>query len=156
MSANNRTHRILSPMSGTLIPLHQVPDQIFSQGLLGDGIAILPADGKILSPVDGRISAVMDTLHAYGFETEDGLELLVHVGLGSLTLRGQAFRCYVTMGQQVKAGDLVAEVDLKLLEENGICAITPVVICEGGNDLILTTSEGSVTAGETTLMALKE
>ena len=101
----NRTHRILAPMSGTLTPLQQVPDQIFSKGLLGEGIAILPEDGKILAPVDGVISAVMDTLHAYGFETEDGLELLVHVGLGSLTLRGEAFRCHVTIGQQVKTGD---------------------------------------------------
>ena len=150
----NRTHKILAPMSGRLTPLQQVPDQIFSQGLLGEGIAILPEDGRILAPVDGVISAVMDTLHAYGFETEDGLELLVHVGLGSLTLRGEAFRCYVNIGQQVKAGDMIAEVDLKLLEENGIPAITPVVICEGGDGLARNMAEGSVIAGQTTLMTL--
>lgn len=151
-SVSKRTDHILAPLSGMAVPLAQIPDAIFSQGLLGDGVAIQPEEGNIYAPVDGIVCAVTDGRYAYGFETEDGLEILVHVGIGSLTLQGQGFCSHVQPGDPVKAGDPVAEVDLRLLEEKGIPSITAMVICEGGDDRILRKNLGPVKGGETTVI----
>ena len=145
---------ILAPLSGQAIPLEQVPDDVFSQKLLGDGIAINPTDGKIYAPVDGEVSTVAETLHAYGFTSGDGLEILVHVGLDSVKLRGEGFTSYVHAGDKVKAGQLVAEVDLKYLISQGVPAITPVLICEGAEDVELSKASGEVKAGKTAVITL--
>ena len=151
-SLSRQTVRMLAPLSGTAVPLSQIPDAIFSQGLLGDGVAIEPEAGCVFAPVDGTVCAVTDGRYAYGFETEDGLEILVHVGIGSLTLQGQGFHSHVQPGAPVNAGDPVAAVDLKLLEEKGIPSITAIVICEGGDDRLLRKSLGPVKGGETAVI----
>lgn len=145
---------ILAPLSGQAIPLEQVPDDVFAQKILGDGIAIIPTDGKIYAPVDGEIATVAETLHAYGFASEDGLEILVHVGLDSVKLKGEGFTSHVQVGDKVKAGQLVAEVDLKYLISQGISVITPVVICEGAEDAALNTAAGDVKARKTKVISL--
>ena len=109
--------RLLSPMTGTAIPLDRVPDSAFSRKLLGDGVAILPEDGSVLSPADGTVSAIPHTLHAYVIRSNEGLEILVHVGLESAGLQGRGFRPLVREGDRVRAGDPVAEVDLMLLRK---------------------------------------
>ena len=145
---------ILAPLSGQAIPVEQVPDDVFSQKILGDGIAIIPVGGKIYAPVDGEISTVAETLHAYGFTSEDGLEILVHVGLDSVKLKGDGFTSYVQVGDKVKAGQLVAEVDLKYLISQGVPTTTPVVICEGAEDVAMETVTGVVKAGKTKVITL--
>ena len=147
---------ILAPLSGQAIPLELVPDDVFSQKILGDGIAIIPTDGKIYAPIDGEISTVAETLHAYGFTSEDGLEILVHVGLDSVKLKGEGFTSHVQAGDKVKAGQLVAEVDLKFLISQGVPATTPVLICEGAEDAALNTMTGDVKAGKTKVITLGE
>ena len=147
---------ILAPLSGQAIPLELVPDDVFSQKILGDGIAIIPTDGKIYAPIDGEISTVAETLHAYGFTSEDGLEILVHVGLDSVKLKGEGFTSHVQAGDKVKAGQLVAEVDLKFLISQGVPATTPVLICEGAEDAALNTMTGDVKAGKTKAITLGE
>lgn len=147
---------ILAPLSGQAIPLEQVPDDVFSQKILGDGIAIIPIDGKIYAPVDGEIATVAETLHAYGFTSEDGLEILVHVGLDSVKLKGEGFTSHVQVGDKVKAGQLVAEVDLKFLISQGVPTTTPVLICEGAEDAQLNTVAGDVKAGKTKVITLGE
>ena len=147
---------VLAPLSGQAIPLEQVPDDVFSQKILGDGIAIIPTDGKIYAPIDGEISTVAETLHAYGFTSEDGLEILVHVGLDSVKLKGEGFTSHVQPGDKVKAGQLVAEVDLKFLISQGVPATTPVLICEGAEDVVLNTMTGDVKAGKTKVITLGE
>ena len=117
-------NKLLAPLTGKLMPLDQVPDDVFAQKILGDGIAIIPENGRILSPVDGEVITVAETLHAYGFATEDGLEILVHVGLDSVAQKGEGFKTHVRPGDKVKAGDLVAEVDLELLKGKNIPTIT--------------------------------
>ena len=115
---------ILAPLSGQTVPLEQVPDDVFSRKILGDGIAILPTDGKLYAPVNGEIASVAETLHAYGFTSEDGQDILVHVGLESVALKGQGFTSHVNVGDKVKAGQLVAEVDLEFLKSKNVSAIT--------------------------------
>ena len=145
---------IVSPVTGKIEALENVPDPVFSGKILGDGIAVIPEDGKILSPVDGTVSSVAETLHAYGFETEDGIDILVHVGLETVSLQGECFKCYVKEGDKVKAGDLVAEVDLKALKEKKINPITPVLVCGGMENKTLNYAEGRAKAGETAVLTV--
>lgn len=147
---------IFAPMSGTVVPLKQVPDGVFAKKMLGDGIAILPADGKIYAPVDGEVATVAETLHAYGFLSEDGLEVLIHVGLDSVELKGKGFTSHVQAGDKVRKGDLIAEVDLEFLKSRKVSAITPVVICNGAEDMEFRTVTGAVTAGQDVLLSLTE
>ncbi|MDD5969274.1 MAG: PTS transporter subunit IIBC [Anaerostipes sp.] len=128
-----KERKILAPVKGKVIPLEQVPDEVFAQKVLGDGVGIIPEEGKIYSPVDGKITTITDTLHAYGFETEDGIQMIVHFGLETVSLKGKGFTSKVKVGQKVKAGDLIAEVDLEYLKEQNVETITPVIVCSGIN-----------------------
>ena len=145
---------VYAPLTGKAVPLEQVPDPVFSEKVLGDGVAIIPEDGRIVSPVDGQIESVAETGHAYGFSTEDGLELLVHVGLETVSLKGECFKVHVKEGDKVKKGDLVAEVDLAYLAEKNINPITPVLICSDIDDQDLKCAEGGVEAGKTAVLML--
>ncbi len=146
--------QLLAPMTGTAIPLDQVPDNAFSRKLLGDGVAILPEEGAILSPVDGCLSAISGTLHAYIFSTPDGQEILVHVGLESVGLQGRGFYPLKQPGDPVKAGEPVADVDLLLLKKKGVPLYTPVVVCEGAENMTFTAETGPVTAGQSVVLTL--
>ena len=147
---------ILAPLTGKAVPLSEVPDPVFSEKVLGDGVAIIPAEGKIVSPVDGEISTVAETGHAYGFTSENGQEVLVHVGLETVSLNGECFKVYGKAGDKVKAGDLVAEVDLEYLKEKEINPITPVLICSDTEGKELQYIEGDVKAGESEVLVLAE
>ena len=145
---------ILAPLTGKAVPLSEVPDPVFSDKVLGDGVAIIPADGKIVSPVDGEISTVAETGHAYGFTSEGGQEILVHVGLETVSLNGECFKVYGKAGDKVKKGDLVAEVDLGYLKEKDINPITPVLLCSDTEGKELQYGEGEVEAGKSTVLTL--
>ena len=93
---------ILSPISGKTVSLDDVPDKVFSERLLGDGVAILPEDGRIFSPTDGVISSVAETKHAYGISSDDGTEILIHFGLETVELKGEGFEPLVKSGDRVK------------------------------------------------------
>ena len=136
--------------------LGEVPDPVFSQKIVGDGMAVIPSEGKLLSPVDGEIISVADTKHAYGLRTAEGLELLIHVGLETVHLNGECFQVFVKPGDKVKAGDLLAEVDMAYLKERGINPITPVLVCGGFQGQQLNAAAGPVQAGKTVLMELSE
>ena len=148
--------KILSPMTGEAVGLGEVPDPVFSQKIVGDGMAVIPSEGKLLSPVDGEIVSVADTKHAYGLRTAEGLELLIHVGLETVHLNGECFQVFVKPGDKVKAGDLLAEVDLAYLKEREINPITPVLVCGGFQGQQLNAAAGPVQAGKTVLMELSE
>lgn len=143
-------------MTGEAVGLGEVPDPVFSQKIVGDGMAVIPSEGKLLSPVDGEIISVADTKHAYGLRTAEGLELLIHVGLETVHLNGECFQVFVKPGDKVKAGDLLAEVDLAYLKERGINPITPVLVCGGFQGQQLNAAAGPVQAGKTVLMELSE
>lgn len=151
-----KSSKILSPMTGEAVGLGEVPDPVFSQKIVGDGMAVIPSEGKLLSPVDGEIISVADTKHAYGLRTAEGLELLIHVGLETVHLNGECFQVFVKPGDKVKAGDLLAEVDLAYLKEREINPITPVLVCGGFQGQQLNAAAGPVQAGKTVLMELSE
>ena len=144
--------RILSPVTGQAVKLDDVPDPVFSGKILGDGAAVIPSEGKIVSPVDGEVVSVAETLHAYGLRTAEGLELLIHVGLDTVKLKGSCFQVHVKEGEQVKTGDLLAEVDLEALKAEGLNPVTPVLVCDGLQNRTLNTAEGEMKAGESELL----
>lgn len=144
---NNTAESIFSPLSGKAVSLSQVPDTVFSEKLLGDGCAIIPEEGKIYSPVDGEVSSIADTKHAYGFISESGLEILVHFGLETVSLKGEGFISHVKAGDKVKKGDLIAEVDIEFLKKHNINIITPVLICNQDN-ININISQGRIAHGE--------
>ncbi len=141
--------QIYSPLNGRAVSLDRVPDEVFRGRVLGDGCAIIPSDGRIYSPVDGVISSVAETKHAYGITSDSGPELLIHFGLETVALKGEGFNVHVDSGDKVKRGDLIAEVNMDLLRSRGIDVITPVLICEGAEDMTLSVYEGEVKAGDT-------
>ena len=146
--------QILAPAAGRAVPLEEVPDPVFSQKIIGDGIAVIPADGRIVSPVTGEVVSVADTLHAYGFRTEEGLEILIHIGLETVALKGACFKALVKVGDKVQAGDPIAEVDLRFLEEKGISPITPILLCGGMEGKRLLYHEGACRAGESAVLTV--
>ena len=146
---------VLAPVNGRVVPLDEAPDEVFSGRVLGDGVAILPDDGRIVSPVNGVVSTVAPTGHAYGFTSDDGLEVLVHVGIDSVGLGGEGFVVRVQPGDRVRCGDPVAEVDLALFRARGIATVTPVILT-GGSGAPLTAVQGPVRAGRDAVFTLEE
>lgn len=145
---------IIAPLTGEIVALEQVPDPVFSEKALGDGIAILPEDGKVYSPVNGVVATVAATKHAYGFQSEDGLDVLVHVGLETVGLNGEGFTVHIKEGDRVKVGDLVAEADLALLKSKNLNLITPVLICDGIDDKQMQPCSGKVRAGQDAVLKI--
>ncbi len=145
---DNKTLSVCAPLDGKVVALASVSDPVFSEKVLGDGCAIIPTDGKIYSPVDGKVSSIADTMHAYGFSSDDGLEVLVHFGLETVALKGDGFRSRVKVGDIVRKGDLVAEADIELIQSIGIDIITPVLVCDGSEGMLMSVREGNVKKGD--------
>lgn len=123
-----RTVDVLAPVSGRAVSLTDVPDKVFSSRALGEGIGIVPTDGRIYAPVSGTVLAAIKAGHAYGIKSPEGVEVLVHVGIDTVNLNGRGFRTAVTQGQEVRAGDLLVDVDLDLVAEAGYDTTTLVVV----------------------------
>ena len=119
---------IKSPMNGTVIPLSEVPDAVFSSEMLGKGFGVEPSEGKAYAPVDGEVTTVFDTKHAIGLMSKHGVELLIHIGMDTVKLNGKGFDVKVKTGDQVKAGDLLAEFDMDLIKGEGYPMTTAVVV----------------------------
>lgn len=113
---------------GSIKALREVEDQVFSQGLVGRGIAIMPSGNTIFAPVDGVLSVVFPTGHAFGITGEDGLEYLIHIGVDTVNLNGEGFTLLVKQGQKVKQGDPLVKVDFELVKAKGCPADTMVLV----------------------------
>ena len=146
------TIELASPLSGEIIPLSQVEDAVFAGGVLGEGLAIIPSEGKVYAPADGIISAVVDSKHAVGITTDTGVEILIHVGLDTVQLGGEGFTLHCKAGDKVKKGSLLLEFDMGKIKEAGFPVTTPVLVSNMVNFVSLkTTDKKQVKTGETLL-----
>ena len=118
-----------SPVKGKAVPLKEVSDPTFAEEMLGKGAAVIPEDGKFYAPADGEIGMVFDTLHAVSMTTDFGAEILIHMGLETVKMKGEGFTGHVKAGDHVKKGDLLLEVDLEKVKAAGYDTITPVLVC---------------------------
>lgn len=139
---------IFAPADGKIVPIEEVPDKVFSEKILGDGVAIIPENGRIVSPVNGTVSSVADSKHAYNIESDNGLQIMVHIGLETVALKGEGFTQKVKSGDKVRAGDVLAEVDLQLLKKKGINPITSVILCDMPDNAKLNCCKGKAVAGK--------
>ncbi|HWO96222.1 MAG TPA: glucose-specific PTS transporter subunit IIBC [Bacillus sp. (in: firmicutes)] len=118
---------LVSPIKGEIVPLSEVPDQVFSQKLMGDGFAIIPSEGTVVAPADGKIVNLFPTKHAIGIETTNGREILIHFGIDTVNLKGEGFNTLVSQGDTVKKGQKLLEVDLDFVKNNAPSVITPII-----------------------------
>ncbi|MBS4217523.1 PTS glucose transporter subunit IIA [Bacillus sp. FJAT-49711] len=124
----SKTIELKAYVSGKILPLEDVPDPVFSKKMMGDGIAIEPVEGKFVSPVDGEIIQVFPTKHAVGIRALNGAELLIHIGLETVSMNGEGFTSHVDVGEKVKTGDNLVTVDLEKVKEKATSTITPIII----------------------------
>ncbi|MGD6833093.1 PTS sugar transporter subunit IIA [Sutcliffiella halmapala] len=122
---------VFAPLSGKVTELTEVPDPTFSQKMMGDGLAIIPSEGEVVSPVDGEIIQFFHTKHAIGIRSVTGAEILIHVGLETVSMNGEGFEGHVREGDKVKAGDRLISFDLNLINKKAANTITPIVITNG-------------------------
>ncbi len=146
---------IAAPLSGTILPLSEVPDQVFSEKMMGDGFAIEPSDGTVVSPVDGKVVNIFPTKHAIGLKGDNGMEVLVHIGIDTVKLDGDGFELLTEENAEVKKGQALLNVDLDKIKAAAPSTITPVVItnlAEGEQVTLL--KEGKVKFGETGILSV--
>lgn len=124
----NKKENFKAPIEGKLIPLSEVKDEVFSNKLMGEGIAIIPSKGKLYAPIDGTIEMIFETKHSLAMKSEDGTEILFHVGLDTVNLKGKYFNPEVSVGKSVKQGDLLLSFDLDKIVEEGFDPVTAVII----------------------------
>ena len=122
-------NHIYAPLTGKVVPISEVPDPTFAEGMLGNGIAIIPTDGKVYAPCNGKVETMFSTGHAVALSTAGGAELLIHVGLETVGLNGAPFTIHVADGDEGKKGQLLFEAILEMIQEAGLPIITPVVVC---------------------------
>lgn len=139
--------RLVAPVAGEVVPLDRVDDPVFGGGILGDGVAIRPSTGAVYAPLSGTVSSLLPSKHAFGITGDDGVEILVHVGLDTVKLDGAPFVAHVAQGDRVERGQLVLEADLEAIHLAGFDTITPVVVLNGDAFEVVEALTGPVEAG---------
>ena len=134
---------IASPADGQCVPLSTVTDEVFSAGILGEGVAIIPASGEIYAPVDGVVQTVAETKHAVSITADCGAEILIHCGLDTVALRGEGFSTFVSVGERVMPGKLLLKFDPALLKSRGYDVATPLVVVNAA-DFTLVLPDGAL------------
>lgn len=131
-----------SPIEGKAVAISEVSDPTFGEEILGKGMAVIPSVGKVVAPVDGTVEMIFDTKHAISMSTPTGMEILIHIGLDTVNLKGEHFTAHVESGQAVKAGDLMLEFDIDAIKAAGYDVISPVIICNTPDYKEITPSVG--------------
>ncbi|TMU86851.1 PTS glucose transporter subunit IIA [Bacillus sp. BHET2] len=150
-----KTVHAVAPLTGTVKSLEDVPDPVFSQKMMGDGLAIDPTVGKVVSPVDGEIMQLFPTKHAVGIKAKNGAELLIHIGLETVSMDGEGFVAHVSEGSKVRIGDPLITYDLELVKEKAKSTITPIIVTNGDDMADLIKKElTSVTAGQDEILEI--
>lgn len=148
----NKSISIVAPMAGSLVDITKVEDDVFSEKLVGDGIAINPTEGTVTSPVKGTVVQVFPTGHALGIRTLEGLEILLHIGLDTVELKGEGFKVYVKTGDNVDIGDKLLDVDLDMIKESGRFITSPIIITNMDMVKSISTKSGKVDRGKDIIM----
>lgn len=150
--AHTETETVQSPLSGRVIPIEEVADPTFAGKILGDGLAIVPAEGKLYAPLDAVVVNVMDTGHAVALESKAlHAELLIHVGRDTVSLNGEHFTVHVKDGDEVKQGQLLLEFEPEAIAARGFDLTTPVIVCNAGELKLEKTAAGEIRHGDALL-----
>lgn len=152
----HKIETIVSPMTGTIVALEQVPDNTFASGLLGKGVAILPDDGVVYSPVSGCVVSLFETLHAIGIKSNDGAEILIHIGIDTVKLNGQYFTSHINVGDKISVGDLLISFDVEAISSAGFNLTAPILINNSDDFIdVFTLGKGTVLYGSDLLSVVK-
>jgi glucose-specific phosphotransferase system IIA component len=123
---------VATPIKGIAVPLEQIEDEAFASKSMGEGIAILPTEGKVFSPFDGTVAYILEkSKHAIVLEHQTGVQVLIHIGMNTVSLKGEGFKLHVSTGDKIKKGKLLIEFDIELIQERGYPIITPVIVPVG-------------------------
>ena len=146
---------VIAPVSGQAIPLSEVPDETFAGGHMGKGIAIEPVEGRLIAPFDGSVAHVVRTNHALILEHASGLQLLMHIGIDTVGLKGNGFTSHIAGGDPVKAGQTLITFDLEVIRSAGYRTIIPVIVTGSGEDTPeVECHYGAVSAGESRILTV--
>ncbi|WP_022779494.1 PTS sugar transporter subunit IIA [Butyrivibrio sp. AE3009] len=153
---HGNTIEIAAPVSGEIVPIQRVPDPVFSEEMVGKGVAIIPEDGRFYAPADGELAAFFPTGHAFCVLTKDGAEVFVHIGIDTVKLEGRHFTTHAAQGDTVKKGQLIATVDLEAVKSEGFEIITLVIITNPDSFSSLDKKEGKVAQGDAAIILEKQ
>ena len=148
-----KNEKFAAPVTGRIVRIEDVPDQVFASRTMGDGFAIDPTEGKLYSPFTGEVTVAYPTGHAYGLRTAGGKEVLIHIGMDTVELNGKGFKPAVRQGDHVRQGDLLTEIDLDYIKKAGKPVITPIIFTDGTQ--VELTKTGNVKHGDTDVLKLK-
>lgn len=151
----NAVKTVASPLVGQVIPLSEVNDPVFASEAMGKGCAVIPTEGKVYAPFDGTIVGLLDSHHAVGIESENGIEILIHVGMDTVKLNGKHFTCHIEDGQHVKCGQLLLEFDIDAIKKEGYEVVTPIVITNSDEFTEITTEAAGQVKNGDELLKLK-
>ena len=155
-SLQNEMMTLTAPLAGEVIALRDVVDPVFAQGMVGDGIAILPFGHEVCAPIDGTVTTLLASKHAVGITTSDGIELLIHVGIDSVELKGEGFVAYIEQGQEVKQGQKLLDVDLTVLREKAKSMQTPFIITNVDQvEIVERAPDGPIQLGDVAMVMRK-
>lgn len=149
-----RSLEVFAPAKGEIIQLDKVPDPVFSEKMMGEGVAIIPSEGRIHAPIEGTIILVAETKHAVGIRSHDGTEILIHIGLETVSLNGEGFKVHVKAGDSVSIGQLLIEVDLTYIKKNAKSTITPIIVTNSHDRKIQYTRMNEYISDETVIMTI--
>lgn len=148
--------QIFASVDGQFVAIEEVPDPTFAQKMMGDGVAIQPANGNVVAPIEGEVISVFPTKHAVGLRGRSGIELLIHIGIETVSMNGEGFEAHVKAGDKVKPGQPLITFDLDLVNEKAVSSVIPMVVTN--MERVDSFEKASVTdlkAGETTLALVK-
>ena len=155
MKLFKRNQTMLAICDGRCAPLSEMPDEAFASGMLGQGLTVFPTGGRFVSPVSGRIESIAESRHAYTVLSEDGLELLIHIGVDTVEMKGEGFTPLVKAGQTVRAGDPIADADLRKISDRGFPTATALLITNPEKIEITDQRSGMVKGGHDTLISYR-
>lgn len=153
-SAKLEKEIVASPIKGEVLKLSDIEDAAFASGVLGQGVAIIPSDGKVVAPVDGVVTTLFPSLHAIGILSDEGVEVLIHIGLNTIQLEGRGFEACIKQGERIIKGQTILKFDIDVIKESGYSVVTPVVITNSSQFLDVVETESKNTELEDNLITV--